>query len=188
MTFTDEWYTPLWLLNRVQDFFEHDFIDPATCNDAQLFIKAKIAYSKENNGLIHPWYGRIWLNPPYSQPLIRQFTSKLIAEYQSGNVSEALLLVNSCTDTKWFYKVAACCDRRLDICGRLHFWHPTKKSDKPRHGQTLFYFGKRCFDFLTHFGDIGLVWQLLPFDRPLSPNSDGLLWQQLEVSYHVFDN
>lgn len=163
----DEWYTPLWLINRVQDFYQHDFLDPATCIDAQQFIKATTTFDKFNNSLILPWYGRVWLNPPYSQPLIQQFTLKLLSEYQSQNVIEALLLVNSCTDTKWFYQIAKNCSCRLDISGRLHFWHPTKKSDKPRHGQTLFYFGQRTTEFSTHFGDIGLLWQLLSASQPL---------------------
>ena len=155
----DEWFSPIPILKRVQDFYGDDFLDPASSPEAEPYVKASRSYFKEEDGLSKKWSGKVWLNPPYSQPLISQFTSKLITEFhQIGDITEALLLTNNCTETKWFQEVAKKCDCRLDILGRLRFWNPTKKSDSPRYGQCLFYFGEDRDRFDEKFGDLGIVY------------------------------
>lgn len=156
---TDEWFTPVFLLNRVHSFFDRDFIDPASCYEAQEVVKASRFYSKSDNGLLQKWSGRVWLNPPYSKPLINQFVTKLIMECQANRCKEALLLTNAATDTKWFSVAARNAKLSLLIQGRLHFWHPDKKSGKPRYGQSLFYFGSRPEEFIGFFADLGIVCQ-----------------------------
>lgn len=157
---TNEWYTPLFLLKLVQEFYQGEFLDPASCPEVEPYVKASKFYFKEEDGLKQSWSGRIWLNPPYSQPLVTQFTQKLISEYKKKNITEALLLVNSCTETKWFQDVAKNCDRRLDILGRLRFWNPVKTSNSPRYGQCLFYFGENCNQFENKFNDLGIIYKL----------------------------
>lgn len=34
-------------------------------------------YSKEDDGLSKEWFGRVWLNPPYSKPLITMFFDRM---------------------------------------------------------------------------------------------------------------
>jgi hypothetical protein len=48
-----------------------------------------------------PWYGRVWLNPPYSQPHIFNFVRKLVSELD--NIKSAILLTHNHTDTEWFH-------------------------------------------------------------------------------------
>jgi len=48
---------------------------------------------------------RVFLNSPYARGVIAPFVRKLIAEYESGHVQEANLLVRPCTDTKWYQKL-----------------------------------------------------------------------------------
>jgi len=75
-------------------------LDPATCEEAQAEINAPTYYTKKENGLARPWFGRVFLNPPYSMPLIEEFTQKVIEEYDTGRIDQAVVLVNNCTDTK----------------------------------------------------------------------------------------
>lgn len=170
MVDTDEWFTPLFLLTRVKEFYRGDFLDPASSELVADRVGARQYYTKENDGLIQAWKGRVWLNPPYSRLLINQFTNKLSAEYAAGHIKEALLLVNSATDTIWFQKMAQESCLRIDIKGRLRFWHPEKKSDSPKYGQSLFYFCNRDsaykfrtnrFRFLQSFGDLGIANQIV---------------------------
>lgn len=73
---TDSWITPPWLLDRLGSF-DHD---PCPVNG--------------QNGLIDPWHGRVWLNPPYSKN--SQFMEKM-ASHKNG-----MALVFARTETKWF--------------------------------------------------------------------------------------
>jgi ParB family transcriptional regulator, chromosome partitioning protein len=45
-------------------------LDPASCEEANQTVKATKFYGAADNGLEHEWYGKIWLNPPYSMPEI----------------------------------------------------------------------------------------------------------------------
>ena len=74
-------------------------LDPATHEKAQEIVKATQYFTKEDDGLKHDWHGRVWLNPPYAQPLIAQFVSKMCAERQAGRVTAAIMLQPIITPT-----------------------------------------------------------------------------------------
>lgn len=74
---TDEWYTPPYIIESLGDFD----LDP--CAPSHDFYTARKCYTKEDNGLILPWSGRVWLNPPYKNPIIGQFMKRM-AEHGSG--------------------------------------------------------------------------------------------------------
>ena len=69
---SDEWYTPIEFINVLGVFHT----DPAAPM-APKFRTADIMYNKEDDGLSKEWFGRVWLNPPYSSPLIQQFMAKM---------------------------------------------------------------------------------------------------------------
>ena len=56
-------------------------------------------YNKNHDGLSKNWIGRVWLNPPYSRPLIEQFIKKM-ADHNDG----IALLFNRC-DSKMFQDI-----------------------------------------------------------------------------------
>lgn len=91
---TDEWYTPKEIINALGKF-DLDPCAPIT----PLWQTAKTMYNKNDDGLNQLWYGRVWLNPPYSRPLIEQFVKRL-AEHGNG----IALLFNRC-DSKMFQDV-----------------------------------------------------------------------------------
>jgi hypothetical protein len=83
---TDEWYTPKELIDSLGEFD----LDP--CAPIKpLWQTAKTMYNKNDDGLSKEWIGRVWLNPPYSRPLIEQFVNKM-AEHDNG----IALLFNRC--------------------------------------------------------------------------------------------
>ena len=93
-TATDEWYTPKEIIDALGKFD----LDP--CAPIKpLWQTAKIMYNKLDDGLTKDWVGRVWLNPPYSRPLIEQFVRRL-AEHNNG----IALLFNRC-DSKMFQDV-----------------------------------------------------------------------------------
>lgn len=75
---TDEWYTPKEFLEKLGEF------DTDPCVPIKpLYQTAKIMYNKEQDGLKQEWEGRVWLNPPYSAPLITEFMKKM-AKHKNG--------------------------------------------------------------------------------------------------------
>lgn len=156
----DMWRTPP---NFVEDYVrpvlgEID-LDPATHEEAQQIVNAKQYFTE--GALTREWRGRVYLNPPYSNPLCRHFIAKLIEEIDAHRVTAALVLVNSRTDTKWFQSMA----NRFAYCflkNRLEFWppksppHPDKKGQNLNQ-QTVFYFGEHEPAFVRAFRDAGAI-------------------------------
>lgn len=75
---TDEWYTPKELIDSLGSFD----LDPCAPVNP-LWRTAKLMYNKNDDGLLQNWEGRVWLNPPYSKPLIELFIQKM-AEHNNG--------------------------------------------------------------------------------------------------------
>lgn len=151
---SDGWYTPPWLIERVHALFGAIDTDPATCAAAQAVVQAQTWYTETENGLLQPWYGRLWLNPPYSGPT--KWTDKALAHYTAGDVTDALILTNSYTETGWWQRLAAQ-GAMLFFAGRMNFWHPLKTATQNRTGQTLCYLGKDRAGFVELFGELGII-------------------------------
>ena len=75
---SDEYYTP----PHIIAVLGHFDLDPATPPEPR-WRTADVMYTKADDGLSKPWFGRVFLNPPYSQPLISQFMQKM-AEHNNG--------------------------------------------------------------------------------------------------------
>lgn len=69
---TDEWYTPKEILEALGPFD----LDPCAPL-VPLWNTAAVMYNKNDDGLSKQWSGRVWLNPPYSRPLINRFIEKM---------------------------------------------------------------------------------------------------------------
>ena len=88
----DTTLTPLWIIERLGAFD----LDPCGFPG---HATARRLISLPTNGLAEPWDGRVWLNPPYSDPV--PWLSKL----SSHNNGIALVLAS--TDTRWFHDFIA---------------------------------------------------------------------------------
>jgi hypothetical protein len=62
---TDAWYTPPWVFDGLGLTFD---IDVASPSNPPTWIPAKHHYTVADDGLLQPWYGLVWCNPPYSAP------------------------------------------------------------------------------------------------------------------------
>jgi len=154
----DEWYTPLDYIEAAREVMGWIDLDPASCEEAQARIRAKSYLTKQDDALRDSveWCGRVWLNPPYSTPLIRHFVAKLIAQHEAGNVTHAIILTNNSSDTGWFHDLLS----RYPACftrGRAQFWRAGSVTFGARQGQTLFYLGDDIPAFVDVFGRIGQV-------------------------------
>jgi len=123
---------------------------------AQKTVKAGTFHTKDDNGLLFPWSGNVFLNPPYKQPDVAEFVGKLCKEYESGDVEQAVLLTNNNTDTDW-WQIAA--KTAAVICftdGRIRFYNAAGDWSSPTNGQTFMYFGRRRKGFCSEFASVGI--------------------------------
>lgn len=59
----DEWYTPRWMFEALRMEFD---LDPCSPGVPPSSVPAKRHLTKDDNGLLAPWEGCVWLNPPFS--------------------------------------------------------------------------------------------------------------------------
>jgi phage N-6-adenine-methyltransferase len=152
----DDWCTPPEYVEAVRDVLGRIDLDPATNANGQKVVKASIYHTKSDDGLAQPWQGRVFLNPPYSVPLIDRFVAKILSEYQSGNVTEAIVLTNNSTETQWFQSLLAACHRVCFPARRLKFWKGDNEVFATRQGQAFFYLGN-SENFDAVFSQFGTV-------------------------------
>jgi ParB family transcriptional regulator, chromosome partitioning protein len=133
-------------------------LDPASCDVANTVVRAQRIYTVEDDGLEQPWQGRVWMNPPYAQPAIGQFSRKFAHHVHRGDVSAGIALVNNGTETEWFRALADCAAAVCFPSSRVRFWHPERETSTPLQGQAVFYAGPDRVTFGRHFSEFGLIW------------------------------
>jgi len=153
----NEWFTPARYVEAARRVLGTIDLDPATHPAAQQTIQASQFYTRADDGLSLAWHGRVWLNPPYAQPLISQFVEKLVTDYASGDVTEAVMLTHNYTDTAWFHLAEATAALLCFTKGRIRFIDLDGEECSPTQGQTFFYYGTRKKEFRAAFGSFGFV-------------------------------
>lgn len=86
----DEHYTQPWVFERLGITFDLDVCAPKGGIE---WIPALKHYSLEDDALVQPWFGNVWMNPPYSKP------SPWVEKFLSHGNGIALVPV---TRGKWF--------------------------------------------------------------------------------------
>lgn len=156
----NEWYTPAEYMEAAREVLGEIDLDPASSAAANEVVMAAEYFDERVNGLDQEWSGRVWMNPPYSQPLVRLFCEKLAAHYSGGDVQEAVVLVNNATETGWFQDLAAHASAICFPRGRVKFWAPGKESAVPLQGQAIIYLGIAPVDFAKAFSKFGTMAQI----------------------------
>lgn len=96
-----EWLTPEWLLVKVYEVLGTVDLDPCSNDRFRHQVIAEQHYSEEDDGLVLPWRGTVYMNPPYGRKIGR-WVRKLLANYRKGNVPAAIALVPASTEAIWF--------------------------------------------------------------------------------------
>ena len=153
----NEWYTPPEFIEAARLVMGSIDLDPASSEVANRTVGAKRIYTAADDGLALKWEGCVWMNPPYEKGLIDRFAEKLRAEVEAGFVTQAVVLVNNATDTRWF---ATLCEVATMLCfptGRIRFHKPDGERGAPLQGQAVIYIGGQHEGFARAFASFGMV-------------------------------
>lgn len=150
----NEWYTPPEYIEAARAVMGSIDLDPATSDIANQTVQASHYYTVEMNGLEKPWFGNVWMNPPYSSDKIGAFIDKLVIE--RPNYDSAIVLVNNATETAWFTKMIGIASAVCFPHGRIKFIDTQgKSSGAPLQGQAVLYIGNSVDRFCDEFAEFG---------------------------------
>lgn len=157
-TGNDEWYTPSFYVEKARRVMGGIDLDPASCGFANSWIQATHFYTKKDNGLEQPWYGRVWINPPYGK-LASRFTERALNSYHNGDIDSCIILINANALGAQWGQLVWCFDLVASPAGRIHFLNPRSERTSSTHGSLVGYVGDNKEAFREHFGDLGAIVQ-----------------------------
>lgn len=149
---SDEHNTPSYLIEAAREVMGGIDLDPMSNLVANDLVQASTIYTKEDDGLTKDWYGRVWLNPPFS--LSKLAIPKLIESYESERVTQAVLLVKSDVSTqkyKLLYPYPFC-----ELDRRVKFENTTNKDSSP-FPVVMFYLGHDFYKWNQVMSKLGKV-------------------------------
>ncbi|MBU2113680.1 MAG: hypothetical protein KKE94_07885 [Gammaproteobacteria bacterium] len=176
-----EYYTPPEWTEAAREVMGGIDLDPASCEFANQWIGASRIFTKDNDGLQQEWHGRVWMNHPFHRgeaackAKCKKLTcqrrghcitedihgnadwiNKLLAEYQAGRVTEALIICFCSSSETWFWPL-------LDLpqCfpkTRVHYiGSDGKKAQGSTKGSVITYLGPNVARFAQVFGQLGKI-------------------------------
>lgn len=143
----DEWLTPPEIIKALGSFD----LDPCAPINRP-WDTANCHYTIGDNGLVQPWFGRVWCNPPYGLKAAKLL--ERLADHGNG-----IALIFARTETRMFFDhVWGRSDAVLFIEGRLHFHHVDGTRAKANGGapSCLVAYGENNVNRLIN-SDLGVV-------------------------------
>lgn len=152
ITTTDSWITPRWLIDRLGPFD----LDPCACS-SQPWPCAARSYTESDDGLLLPWDGFWFCNPPYGRSL-SAWLNRCALNTEPGGIA----CVFARTETAAFFSyVWPFASVLLFLRGRLTFYYPD--GTMPRNGANsggptvLIGYGVEAERRLTRCVDLGAI-------------------------------
>lgn len=146
---TSEWYTPPHVFEALGLIFD---LDPCAPPGGVPWIPAWNYYTAAEDGMASPWWGRVWLNPPYGREA-GGWVRKL-ADHGDG-----IALVFARTDVAWWHDAVPRASAVCFVRGRLTFVAGAGQSAPGNSGgpSALVAYGADCAAALEQ-ADLGITY------------------------------
>lgn len=177
-----EYYTPVEFVEPARKLLGGIDLDPASCEEANRVVGAKRIYTKEEDGLTKPWYGRVFMNHPFHRgekacpadrskckkkgcltrgyhidqdiPSNMDWIARLVESHEKGLVKEAVCVTFANTSEAWFKLLLQY--PQLFPDGRIHYRLPGGDiADGSTKGSVVTYLGTDLVKFKACFGHLG---------------------------------
>lgn len=116
------WTTPKEFLEPLYTIFGTFDLDPCspTSNGRTAPVRAKVHYTETDDGLSLPWFGTVFMNPPYGRSL-KHWTAKAKSEIELGNAQVVVALLPARPDTIYWHRDIVGLASVFFLKGRLKF-------------------------------------------------------------------
>lgn len=113
---TDLWATPQDYFDKLNEEFRFNLDVCALPENA----KCERYFTPEVDGLVQPWKGNVWCNPPYGREIGKWVKRGYLAA-KTGHADVVVMLLPARTDTQWFHKYIYGKAEIRFVKGRLKF-------------------------------------------------------------------
>lgn len=177
-----EYFTPQYIVLAARKAMGGIDLDPASCYKANRVVHARHIYTQEDDGLSKPWFGRVWMNHPFSKgekacpptgctkkacarrgyhidrdlPGNAAWINRLVHDYRHGKIEAACCITWASMAEEWFRPLLA-----FPQCfpyGRVNYLKPDGVvAGSANKGSVITYLGEDLDAFAWAFKHIGQV-------------------------------
>jgi phage N-6-adenine-methyltransferase len=114
-----DWTTPKHFFDELNAEFSFT-TDLAASQDNAL---CQQFYTKEDNGLVQPWHGACWLNPPFGDKSSKMvdWIKRAWQETQDRDDLTVVVFIPARTNTRWWHQYCMKAAEVRFVCGRPRF-------------------------------------------------------------------
>lgn len=149
-----EYYTPQEIIQAARRTMTGIDCDPASSEKANERVKALCFFSATINGLAQNWWGRVWMNHPFSREGNPKWIAKLIGEFDSDAIEQACCITFAATSEQWFAPLLKFPQCYLRPRTNYRLPDGTLKRGVTK-GSVVTYLGPRVREFCEAFQNLG---------------------------------
>ncbi len=97
-----EWFTPQPIIEAARACMGGIDLDPFSSELANKRVKAESIFTKEDNGLSKMWWGRVWMNHPFSKEMNAVCIRKIVDGWGHRYFDVACCITFASTSERWF--------------------------------------------------------------------------------------